>query len=188
MTSRSEISASPPPGLCCCPLDILWLCRERSWRRTWCLGARGTCVMSIVRSSGKSHSLSLCLFYFLLLFLCACLPATWDPFLVILYAKTCVCVCVWVFSKHFRWAGCSSFAWRLSAFAQCTVYALLVHQHVLYDILMLTLQATEPFFVSVCCCCCFVVALWRLLCLLCWTARSLRIKYTQRLTCCLPVN
>lgn len=146
MTSRSEISASPPSWPLLLPArHFVTVSGTESETDLVPRGTRNVC--DVYRSILGKVSLSLSLFYFLLLFLCACLPATWDPFLVILYAKTCVWVRVCVFSKHFRWAGCSSFAWRLSAFAQCTVYALLVHQHVLYGILMLTLQATEPFFV-----------------------------------------
>lgn len=187
MTSRSEISASrpSPSDLCRCPLDILWLCREGSG--TWCLGARGTCVMSIARSSGKSFS-SLSLFLSSISCCCCCVHVflrretpSWSY-----YMPKLLCVCV---LKAFSLSRLQFICLTAFRFSQCTVYALLVHQHVLYGILMLTLQATEPFFVSVCCCrCCFFVALWRLLCLLCWAARSLRIKYTQRLTCCLPVN
>lgn len=179
MTSRSEISACPSfPLSALWPLDILWPCRSRT---CCCLkgAAQGTCVTSDARSY-----LFLSLSRFLLR---SCLSATWDPFLVILCAKTCVCVCVCV-QSIFAEAAAVHLLDGFSAFPLFTVLSTLY-------------WFTNMFFMVFWCWCCraanpssFLLlllqgALWRLLCLLWQASRSLRIKYTPRLTCCpLPVN
>lgn len=138
MTSRSEISACPsfPPPSALWPLDILWPCRSRT---CCCLRGRHKERVWLLTLDRISLFLSVSFSPSLLSF-CDVRPLLGHT----ICQNLCLCVC----TKHFRWGGCSSFAWRLFRFSafHSVVYALLVHQHVLYGILMLMLQGSEPFF------------------------------------------
>lgn len=71
MTSRSEISASLPPD------HFVTVSGTESESDLVPRGTRSVCdVYRSILGKVVSPSLSLSLFYFLLLFLCACLPAT----------------------------------------------------------------------------------------------------------------
>lgn len=111
MTSRSEISASRPTLW---PLSLPARHFVTVSGREWDLVPRGTRnVCDVYRSIlGKVVSPSLSLLFLVVVPVCMS-SCDVRP---LLGHTICQNLCVCVFSKHFRWAGCSSFAWRLSAF------------------------------------------------------------------------